>query len=129
MNTNMAAGLSLRMAVLLVLHVFFGVVALALLIMYVPEYEPIFKDFGLRLPAITTMVLDLSHSVGRYYYIFIPCIVIADVAVLSWLSRAGKTRLLTLWGILVLLAEMLLVGLIVAAVLLPMNDLSNQLSK
>ena len=129
MNTNMAAGLSLRMAVLLVLHVVFGVVALGLLIMYVPEYEPVFKDFGLRLPAITIMALNLSHLVASYYYIFIPCIVIVDVGVLSWLSRAGKTRLLTLWGVLVWLAEMLLVGLIVAAVLLPMNDLANQLSK
>lgn len=128
MSENTSKGSPVKMALLLALHAVCGVIVFYLLLVSVPQYEKIFKDFGMKLPEMTVLVIKLSRLCAGYWYVLVPCIGAADVAIMLALNRIRQTGLLTAWGLLVWLAQMLLMGLIVAAVTLPMNDLEIRLS-
>jgi hypothetical protein len=51
-----------------------------------------------------------------------------NIAVMFALNRTGHTRLMTAWGVLIWLAEMLLMGLILQALFGPLNGLIMNLS-
>ena len=108
--------------VLLALHAVFGLAILWLLLVLVPKYEKLFKDFNPRLPDMTLAVMGIA----RFWYTLLPALAV-DFAVVAWLI-AGRTRLLTTWGTLVRLIEMLLIGLIMLAMFVPLNDLITNLS-
>ena len=42
----------------------FGLVSL-ICIFVMPKYETIFKDFGIKLPAVTQLMLDIARKPGR----------------------------------------------------------------
>ena len=127
MNENTSKGSPVGMVVLLVLHAVCGVALLWLLLKLVPQYVKIFKDFNVRLPEISIMVINLSALFGRYWYVLIPGLR-GDIAIMLSLHRTGHTRLMTAWGILICLAAMLLMGLILQALIVPFNDLVMNLS-
>jgi type II secretory pathway component PulF len=116
------------MAVLLVLHAVCGVAILWLLLKLVPGYEKVFKDFNAKLPDMTILVLDLSALFATFWYVLVPGLCAGDIAIMVALNRSGHARLMTTWGVLVWLAEMLLIGLIVIAVMVPMVDSTMRLS-
>ena len=96
--------------------------------MLVPGYEKIFKDFGTKLSDMTIMVIDLSALFGRFWFILVPGLVAGDLAIMLSLHRTGRARLMTALGVLLCLAEMLLIGLILHATMVPLNDLIMNLS-
>lgn len=129
MSENTSKGSWVTMAVLLALHAVCGVIILGLLLRFVPQYVKIFQDFGTQLPAMTILVINLSRLFAVYWFILVPCLGASDVAIMLSLNRMGQTGLMTAWGVLVWLAQILLMGLIVLAVVTPMNDLMMRLSK
>jgi type II secretory pathway component PulF len=128
MTENTAVRSPVAMVVLLVLHAVCGVFILWLLLKLVPSYEKLFKDFGAKLPDMTIMTLGLSRLFVRFWYVFAPGLAAGDIALMLSLNRRGRTRLMTALGVLVWLAEMLLVGLILQAMMVPLNDLIINLS-
>ncbi len=129
MSENTSTRSPVRMAVLLALHLAFGVITLWLLLRLVPQYVKIFKDFDVKLPDMTIMVIDLSQLFAKFWFALAPCLGAGDFAIMFDLNRTGHTRLMTTWGVLVCLAAMLLIGLIVQDVFVPFNDLITELSK
>ena len=128
MSDNTSKGSPVRMAVLLVLHAVCGLAILWLLLKLVPQYEKIFKDFNAKLPDMTLMVINLSALLAGTGTSWCPGLAAGDFAIMFALNRTGQTRLMTAWGVLAWLAEMLLIGLILPAVLIPMNQLIVHLS-
>ena len=128
MSENASKGLRARLAVLLALHAVCGVFILWLLFKLVPVYEKVFKDFNEKLPEMTSMVINLSARFSRFWYLLVPALAAGDIAIMLSLNRRGRTGLMTALGVLVWLIEMLLIGLIFVAILVPMNDLVMNLS-
>jgi hypothetical protein len=129
MSENTSKGSPVKMAVLLALHAVCGVIVFYLLLVWVPQYEKIFKDFGMKLPEMTVLVIKLSQLFAGYWYVLVSGLGAVDMAIMFSLNRIRQIGLMTAWGLLVCLAQMLLMGLIVAAVTLPMNDLITRLSQ
>ncbi|MEI8373075.1 MAG: hypothetical protein WCJ35_09625 [Planctomycetota bacterium] len=129
MSENTVKRSPVRVAVLLALHAVCGVIILYLLFKLVPEHEKIFKDFNMKLPDMTIMAINLSALFARYWFVLVPGMSAADIAIMVALNRTGRTGLMTAWGVLVWMVEMLLIGLIMMAVMVPMNDLIMRLSK
>lgn len=128
MSENTATRCSVWMVVLLLLHAICGMFILWLVLKLVPGYEKIFKDFNAKLPDMTIMVINLSAWFGSFWYVLLPAIAAGDIAIMFSLNRRARTGLITAWGVLVWLTEMLLIGLIYLAILVPMNDLFMNLS-
>ena len=128
MSENSSKRTPVRLVVLLVLHAACCVFILWLMLKLVPQYEKIFKDFNTKLPEMTIMVIDLSTLCGRWWFLLVPCLGAADIAVMVSLNRTGRTGLMMAWGVLAWLAEMLLIGLTLLAIMLPMNALIMNLS-
>lgn len=128
MSENTSKRSSVWMAVLLVLHAICGLVVLWLLLKLVPQYQKIFKDFNAKLPEMTIVVIHLSRFVGMYWYLLVPGLGLADFVVVFSLHRAGRTGLMTAWGVLVLLVGMLLIGLVLLATIVPLDSLITNLS-
>jgi hypothetical protein len=110
------------MIVLLALHAVCGVIILWLLLRLVPQYMKFFKDFGMRLPDMTLMVIRLSIFFGHFWFVVAPGLAAADFAIVVLLHRARRTGLLTAWGVLVWLIEMLLIAIVVLAISVPLTS-------
>ena len=80
MSENTSKGSPVKMALLLALHAVCGVIVFYLLLVSVPQYEKIFKDFGMKLPEMTVLVIKLSRLCAGYWYVLVPCIGAADVS-------------------------------------------------
>ena len=128
MSENTSKGSFAWMLGLLVLHAICGVAVLWLLLKFVPQYEKIFKDFNTHLPTATLLVIDLSRLFTRLWHVLVPGLAMAGLASMLLLHRAGQPALMTAWGVLVLLAEMLLIGAILEATIVPLNNLIMNLS-
>ena len=131
MNENTTKRSPARMTFLLVLHAVCGAAILWLLLKLVPHYEKIFKDFNAKLPDITLMVINVAKFFGWYWFLLVPgmaSLAAGDIAIMFILNRLGRIRLMTVWGVLVWVAEMLLIGLILVAVMVPFNELMMNLS-
>jgi hypothetical protein len=128
MNENAPKGSPVTTAVLLVLHAVCGLAIFWLLLRLVPQYMKIFKDFNVKLPGMTLMVIKLATLFGRWWFLFMPGLAAGDIAIMLSLNGTGRTRLMTAWGILAWLAAMLVIGLILGSLFVPMNDLVINLS-
>ena len=128
MSENTSKGSRIAMVVLLVLHAVCGVFILWLLLKLVPGYEKIFKDFNATLPDLTITVINLAVLFGRFWYVLVPGLAAGDIAIMLSLNRTGRTGWMTVLGVLVWLAEILLIGLILQAMIVPLNDLIVNLS-
>lgn len=129
MNENAAKPSSIPMFVLLALHAVCGVAIFWLMLKLVPQYEKVFKDFGAKLPAMTVLIIDLSNLLGMYWYLLVPVLTGIDVGIIVTLNSTRHTRLMTVWGILVGVAQVLLIAAILLATFVPLNALMNSLAK
>ena len=118
----------IRTALMLALHTVCGVTLLWLLFKLVPQYEKIFRDFGVALPHATQLVIDLSNVFGKFRFILAPVIVAGDAAAMLLLNRFGRVRLMMALGIVLCLCALLLISLILTAIFVPLNDLVTNLS-
>jgi type II secretory pathway component PulF len=116
------------LVVLLLLHAVCGVFIVWLLLKLVPQCEKIFGDFNMKLPDMTILAISLSRLFGRYWFVLVPGLAAADIAIMVSLNRTGHARLMTVWGVLIWLAEILLAGMIQMVVIVPLNDLITNLS-
>jgi hypothetical protein len=117
------------MLVLLALHAVCAAIILRLLLFLVPQSAKTFMDFDVKLPDLTFLVIELSAWFARCWHVLIPCLGAGDIAIIFLLNRAGRSRLMTAWGVLVWLAEMLLIGLVLLAVVMPASDGTMRMSQ
>ncbi len=78
--------------VLLVMQTITGFV----LYFIIPKFEAIFKDFGVPLPQVTTMTIEASHFLIRYFYFLSPILLLLEVFV-PLLLIVGFFGKFTLW--------------------------------
>ncbi len=79
-----------RFAYILALLVALQTIVSFILYFIVPKFEAIFRDFGVPLPQATVLVIDLSHTIIKYFYLFSPFLV-GEIVLLCFLpmSLAG----------------------------------------
>jgi len=97
--------------------------ALALLAFVVPRIEVILKDFGLSYSWSTKVVIGASHLL----VVVVPLVgmlLVVDGVVLSALSHQGDGRMSRAWSVLMLGAPFLATALILAAICVPIIQLS-----
>jgi type IV pilus assembly protein PilC len=61
-------------------------VTIILLAFVTPTFEKMFKDFGGAMPAPTQFLIDLSHGLTDYWYLFVGIPVAAFLAFRGWVS-------------------------------------------
>jgi protein transport protein HofC len=86
--------LALRLAYLLWVLVVLQAISAFTFYFILPKFEAIFADFGVPLPAITVMLIEVSHFIVKYFYLFFPllllelgvlfCAAVAATGVLPW---------------------------------------------
>jgi len=86
--------IAVRCSYLLSVLIVFQGIAGVMSIFILPKFEAIFADFGVPLPQITILCLNLSHIFARYLYLFLPfflfelCLlglcIISALGVLPW---------------------------------------------
>ena len=95
---------------------------IAVLVVFVPKFGQIFKDFHFKLPAASMLLLDASDFCRRYYFlwgIFVPVPAILAVSNGVILSRTQRR-----WTILATVVIMVaFVIFVVVSLFLPMIDL------
>jgi type II secretory pathway component PulF len=85
----------------------------SLILMVPPRYEQRFRDFNMRLPAATEVVIAIAHWTANYWYVLLvwsPFLLAADSAILHVLRSRRQTGLAWSW-FLVGVAAPLLLGL------------------
>ena len=115
-------GFSLGMA--LPVALFVGVLSI-ILIFVIPRFETIFKDFGTRLPLVTTVVLNFALWFRSAYYAWPIVICLPLLAGLFAPKSSGAQRWLRLLLVLVFGGIVLLVA---AALFLPLLSLIDNMS-
>jgi type IV pilus assembly protein PilC len=66
-------------------------VLLALVAFLIPVFEGVFKQFGGKLPALTQIMVDLSHLVTRQWYLLIVFLASA-IAGFLWIRNSKRAR-------------------------------------
>ncbi len=115
------------MVVLLSLHAICGVAVLCVLWMVVPHCQMALKQAGAALPGMTLMLIKISRPFAWICLVMSPGLAAADFAIMFFLRRAGLVGLMTAWGIMAWLAELLLIGLILVAITEPLTHLLQNL--
>jgi hypothetical protein len=119
--------------VLALVHGAAWVALVLVLLLVVPRYDKMFKDFGLKLPLLTEMVVAASRWVVRYWYVLVPAGVVLlalDAAVLHGLRLAPATRILSwLWFLLILAGTLVALLVVWLAVAHPMAKLHEGLTR
>jgi len=103
-------------------HVAHGIawgVLLATLILGVPTIEPIFTDFGVPLPNLTTWVIQASHWPSALLLLTV-LLLVADRFVLAALLRRGDVVEVRSWSLLMIAPPILMVAATLWALILPM---------
>lgn len=111
-------------------HLVAALIVVVVLGFVVPRFVRTFAEFEAELPPITVTLVAVSSIVTLWWYLLLPIGLAVDAALLFGLSRLPRSArwLAIAWGIVVLLAAVLLIGLTVAAVIVPLQDLITQLS-
>jgi type IV pilus assembly protein PilC len=63
-TNQIVANQAFQTAYIIIIPLFMAAVVTAVMIFVMPKYQQIFKDFGIRLPYITTRVLDLTSNLA-----------------------------------------------------------------
>jgi type II secretory pathway component PulF len=118
---------------MLLAHAVVAVALLYTLVVVVPSYDRTFRDFGLKLSALTETVIGLSRGATSIWFllpIVIVLVLMVDAAVLYLLRRSDGTRWVSWCWVLVWLVLALASGVIMLlAVWLPYRKLVEGLSK
>jgi type II secretory pathway component PulF len=114
----------------LLAHFGAAVVLLVVLVRVVPNFVKVFAEFSAKLPAFTQLVVGFSNWTCRYWWLIVPVGVI-DAGVLFGLRclPSGARWLSTVWGALVLLGVILLLGAVLLAVGVPFSEFQGQLTQ
>lgn len=64
-----------------------------------------------------------------YWFVLVSGLAAGDIAIMLSLNYARRPPLMIVWGVLVWLAEMLLIGVILPALIVPLDALITNLSK
>jgi len=121
-ENNAVASSTARPPVGLILAVFLQsilwIAVIILLVKLVPRFIKIFEDFNTELPRISMIVIDASHFLYSYWYVFLPLLILFCVGdfvlsyflfhrqkhgVLGTFWRIGMFALPICWIILILL--------------------------
>ncbi|HUT95348.1 MAG TPA: hypothetical protein VMY37_38190 [Thermoguttaceae bacterium] len=111
-------------------HLAAGLIVIGVLGFVVPRFVRILTEFEAEVPPTAERLIAVSNVVAHTWYLLLPIGLAVDAAVLFGLGRLPRPArwLATAWATVVLLAALLLVGLTVAAVIVPLQDLITQLS-
>jgi type II secretory pathway component PulF len=133
MNINKSRSDAIATVVVVAVHgVLWFILCMCVLIM-APRVERTYRDFDMKLPALTESVLELSHWMAAYYYVLpilaLPFILL-DAAVF-WLCRSSpQLRILSvLWAIFMFLILLTAFALLTVSLLLPGAKLAESLQK
>ena len=100
-------------------------IVLVVLLVIVPRFDRMFQEFGLKLPLMSVLAVNLSRSLWRYGFLIIPLGLLFDVAMLFLLTVVGGLPrwLRNLWcrGVLIMAACTVLV--VAIGVFLPLLGL------
>ena len=107
-------------ALLLVLIALLGVV---------PRFDRMFAEFGIKLPVVTVLVIQLSRSLIHYGIILIPLAILLDGGILFLLSRVEPRWLSRVWFFGVLLIAGCLLLLTAIGLSLPLMTVMGELSQ
>ena len=53
-------------------HAFVGLLLCMVLVLIVPEFAAVLADFEAELPAMTQLIIELSHMLAAYWYLVLP---------------------------------------------------------
>jgi len=111
-------------------HLAAGLIVVVVMGFVVPRFVRTFAELEAELPPMSEYMITVSNLVVRWWYLLLPIGLAIDAALLFGLSRLPRPArwLATVWGIVVLLAAVLLIGLTVVAVIVPLQNLITQLS-
>lgn len=71
-----------------------SIVVTGILIFIIPKFAEVFQGAGQELPALTQMVLNLSHALSRYWYLVIGLFTVVPFAIKHYLETpAGSAQL------------------------------------
>ena len=102
------------------------------LVVVVPRYKRIFADFGMKLPWLTMLLIDVSDWVVSWWFLilFLPgLLILADVLVICWLRQRGNKALGLLWLLLWTLLPGAVLAILWIAINEPLLELMDALSK
>ena len=91
------------------LHFATLLMAIFVAVFVVSDYVRHYEELGVRLPALTELLIAFSYSVAQCWYLIIPATVVFDIVVIAMLSRESVKRrwMLSLYSHLWLLAVIL----------------------
>jgi hypothetical protein len=100
----------------LLLHGLAGMIVVVLFLVVIPRFDKMFQEFGLKLPVISVVMINLTRFFERFFLLIIPTGLLVEVAILSLLFLADgfprSIRNLWLYGVLVAVAGILLLAVI-----------------
>ena len=65
---------------------------LALVAFLIPVFEGVFKQFGGKLPALTQIMVDMSHLVTKQWYLLIVFVGVGVGTFAGFASPSGRAR-------------------------------------
>jgi type II secretory pathway component PulF len=114
-------------------HVLAWLAFLLTLMVCVPKVEVPLRDFNMKMPDSTLLVLQISHlmhSLGFASLLVVPLLMAADLIVLRALDRPDSTRILReLWSGLIFALPVLGLAMCVIASILPLAKLAEGLRR
>jgi hypothetical protein len=112
---------------------FFWLALLVVLVVIVPVQKKVFDSWGLALPQLTQLVVDVSMWFADYWWIAVPCMLpgLAFVALATWyFCYADNPRWLrTAWTLLIIALPMALTIIVVISLIIPQMKLAQGLAK
>ena len=110
----------------LLAHFFTLFAIFVVLIKVVPTYTCIFADFETELPAVTQLVITISHLTVNYWFLIFPFAMLVDATLVVLLRLTDVTRLwlLPLWCNLWYLGVILLLGFVTVALCVPIEAIA-----
>jgi hypothetical protein len=120
-------------AVTLFIHGLLGLALVLAMILLVPGYKRLFRDYQMELPYLTVTVIEISDWFVAYWYVLVFAafpLMALDGAIVFWCwSRKGTRVLGVLWIILWLILWLLLAVIVGFSLGLPHLKLMESLSR
>ena len=114
-------------------HALLGAVQIFVLLSVVPRFKRTFADFGMKLPWVTEILIDISDVVVDFWFLLplaLAPLLVSDFAALYLLRRQEKTRVWArIWFYSILLLLLAGGGVIAIAIFLPLIELMEGLSR
>jgi hypothetical protein len=101
------------------------------LLLVVPRVAKVFFDFGVKLPQLTLMVIDVATFTARYWYVVLPLPIATSLAWLGGTRALGSRGLAPLriaWQVFTCLVPLVLLAAILLAIVQPLINLQAAIS-